>query len=106
MPSLKTHLLYLVLVYSPRTALAPLDEADWERCQSLATSRHHSDPDIVKWPSWHTQGGILEHFSEKKAWPSRMLEPNYAVGKLMLMYAMENICKIAAHPGDRGLMLL
>ncbi|KAI0505432.1 putative short chain dehydrogenase/ reductase [Xylaria bambusicola] len=67
----------------------------------FVTSRDHLDPDITEWPRWHEQGGILEHFSDKGAWPSHMLEPNYAVSKLMLTYAVENICRLAAHLEDQ-----
>ncbi|KAI0426469.1 putative short chain dehydrogenase/ reductase [Xylaria sp. FL1042] len=68
----------------------------------FVTSRDHLDPDITEWPRWHVQGGVLKHFSEKGAWPSHMLEPNYAVSKLMLTYAVGNICNMAAHPDGEG----
>jgi hypothetical protein len=58
-------------------------------------SRDHLDPDITGWPDWAAKEGLLHHFSSRENWPSRDTQPNYGVSKLMLMYAVEEICKRA-----------
>ncbi|PYI02921.1 putative short chain dehydrogenase/ reductase [Aspergillus sclerotiicarbonarius CBS 121057] len=64
----------------------------------FVTSRDHLDPDITTWADWSNQDGILRHFSDEKRWPVGQLDPNYANSKLLLTYAVEEICKRAAGP--------
>ncbi|CAN9404265.1 unnamed protein product [Alternaria alternata] len=66
----------------------------------FVTSRDHIDPDIVDWTQWATNEGILRHCSAPRNWPSHQIEPNYANSKLLLTYAVDEICKIAA--GSEG----
>ena len=62
----------------------------------FVTSRDHLDPDIADWAGHLDEGGILQHFSDKRNWPSGKHDPNYAESKLMLTYAVEQISKRAA----------
>ncbi|PWY83795.1 putative short chain dehydrogenase/ reductase [Aspergillus sclerotioniger CBS 115572] len=61
----------------------------------FVTSRDHLDPDITTWTEWSEQPGILRHFSDEDNWPVGQLDPNYAISKLLLTYAVEEICKLA-----------
>ncbi|KAK2828962.1 hypothetical protein FQN49_007230 [Arthroderma sp. PD_2] len=61
----------------------------------IVTSRDHLDPDITTWAGKSANGGILRHFSSKENWPSGQSLPNYGNSKLMLTYAVEEMCKRA-----------
>ncbi|KAF2462907.1 NAD(P)-binding protein [Lindgomyces ingoldianus] len=61
----------------------------------FVTSRDHIDPDIHDWPRWAADDGILRHCSDQKNWPSHQIEPNYAISKLLVTYAVEEICNMA-----------
>jgi hypothetical protein len=67
----------------------------------FVTSRKHVLPDITTWAEWHAQGGILQHFSDEKNWPSGEIDPYYSETKLMLTYAVERICKKAKGPDGK-----
>ncbi|KAF2241167.1 NAD(P)-binding protein [Trematosphaeria pertusa] len=67
----------------------------------FVTSRDHIDPDIRDWARWATDDGILRHCSDRQNWPSHQIEPNYANSKLLLTYAVEEICKKAVEPDGR-----
>lgn len=71
----------------------------------FVTSRDHVDPDISQWTQWAADEGILRHLSDRKNWPSLQIEPNYANSKLLVTYAVENICKLAMGPEDRYVKL-
>lgn len=60
---------------------------------AFVASRDHLDPDISEWASYAEKDGILRHFSDKANWPVGVLDPNYANSKLMLMYAIEEMCR-------------
>lgn len=64
----------------------------------FVASRDHLDPDILSWPDWSKQEGILRHFSNKENWPKQSVDTNYAISKLMLMYAIEDMCEQAVAP--------
>ncbi|KAJ5496621.1 NAD(P)-binding protein [Penicillium fimorum] len=64
----------------------------------FVTSRDHLDPNITTWPEWSSQEGLLQHFSDERNWPSGGFDPNYANSKLLLTYAVEEICKRAVGP--------
>ncbi|KAI8932963.1 hypothetical protein NX059_010432 [Plenodomus lindquistii] len=68
----------------------------------FVTSRKHLLPDITNWVDFSTEaGGILRHFSKEENWPSGEVDPNYSESKLMLTYAVEQICKRALGPGGK-----
>jgi hypothetical protein len=73
----------------------------------FVTSRDHLDPDITAWAEQSTQkGGLLQYFSDGKNWPIGDLNPNYANSKLMLTYAVEQLCERAVGPdGKYGIAL-
>ncbi|KAF5025545.1 hypothetical protein F66182_2353 [Fusarium sp. NRRL 66182] len=68
----------------------------------FVASRDHLDPDITSWAPWGDDGaGILRRLSDRAhvSWPSGAESstdsPNYAASKLLLMYAVEEITKLA-----------
>ena len=67
----------------------------------FVTSRDHTDPDISHWKEWAADEGILRHISDRQNWPSEDVEPNYANSKLLLTYAVEEICKQAVGSDGR-----
>ncbi|RAL05972.1 putative short chain dehydrogenase/ reductase [Aspergillus ibericus CBS 121593] len=68
----------------------------------FVTSRDHLEPDITSWADWSGQGGgLLQYFSREENWPSHQPQPNYAESKLMLMYAVGEICNQAVGPDGR-----
>jgi hypothetical protein len=67
----------------------------------FVTSRDHTDPDITHWKEWAADEGILRYISDKQNWPLEDVEPNYANSKLLLTYAVEEICKQAVGPSGR-----
>lgn len=60
----------------------------------FVTSRDHLYPDITHWADWAANGGILHHLNREDTWPSiwKTTEPNYANSKLLVMYAIEELC--------------
>ncbi|KAE9363950.1 putative short chain dehydrogenase/ reductase [Stipitochalara longipes BDJ] len=64
----------------------------------FVTSRDHLDPHITTWAELSAQEGLLQHFSDQRNWPTSEWHPNYATSKLMLVYAVEQICKRARGP--------
>jgi hypothetical protein len=67
----------------------------------FVTSRDHVDPDIQEWAKWAADEGILHHCSDKRNWPLDDIQPNYANSKLLLTYAVENVCKKAVGQDGR-----
>ncbi|EAW21067.1 putative short chain dehydrogenase/reductase family oxidoreductase [Aspergillus fischeri NRRL 181] len=68
----------------------------------FVTSRDHLDPDITPWEEYSARpGGLLRFFSEEQNWPRGALDPNYAVSKLALTYAVEKLCERAAEADGR-----
>jgi len=63
----------------------------------FVSSGRHLTPDISEWPDWEErEGGILLHFKDASHWPSTGApDTMYATSKLLLMYAFEEICKLA-----------
>ncbi|KAK2686841.1 hypothetical protein QWA68_014723 [Fusarium oxysporum] len=63
----------------------------------FVSSGRHLTPDISEWPEWEErEGGILLHFKDASHWPSTGApDTMYATSKLLLMYAFEEICKLA-----------
>jgi hypothetical protein len=66
----------------------------------FVTSRDHLYPDIRCWAEFSETEGLLHRFSDPKHWPApwKLQEPNYANSKLLLTYAVEEICKRALGP--------
>lgn len=66
----------------------------------FVTSRDHLYPDISSWKKWSEDEGLLNRFSDSKHWPApwKLQEPNYPESKLLLTYAIEEICKQALGP--------
>ncbi|RAK74302.1 putative short chain dehydrogenase/ reductase [Aspergillus fijiensis CBS 313.89] len=68
----------------------------------FVTSRDHLDPDITPWEEYAAQtGGLLKYFSDEQNWPRGVLDPNYAVSKLALTYAVESLCERAVRADGR-----
>lgn len=67
----------------------------------FVTSRDHLYPDIRHWKIWSTDEGLLHRFSDPRHWPApwKLQEPNYANSKLLVTYAIEEICKRALGTG-------
>ncbi|KAF5672614.1 short-chain dehydrogenase reductase [Fusarium circinatum] len=63
----------------------------------IVSSGRHLTPDISEWSEWDKRdGGILLHFKDPSNWPSGGgPDAMYAISKLLLMYAFEDICKLA-----------
>ncbi|KAG7407343.1 Retinol dehydrogenase 14 [Fusarium oxysporum f. sp. rapae] len=68
-----------------------------EGCIVFVSSGRHLTPDISEWPEWEERdGGILLHFKDASHWPSTGAPDTMdATSKLLLMYAFEEICKLA-----------
>lgn len=67
----------------------------------FVNSRSHLDSDITMWSEWAERDGLLRHLSSKEHWSAGAgtgLTPNYENSKLLLMYAIEEICKQALGP--------
>lgn len=68
----------------------------------FVSSGLHTSADIQPWPEHvKNDGGVLEHFNKEETWPTGMSSPMYANSKLMLMYAIEELCKMALGPDGR-----
>ncbi|KIX08678.1 uncharacterized protein Z518_03335 [Rhinocladiella mackenziei CBS 650.93] len=72
----------------------------------FVASRDHLDPDISRWAEYGAKEGVLRHFSSRDNWPVGKLDPNYANSKLMLMYAVEELCKQAVATDGRVLVII
>ncbi|KAK2609480.1 hypothetical protein N8I77_002977 [Diaporthe amygdali] len=66
----------------------------------FVTSRSHLYPDISHWQEWAEQGSILQRLSDQKYWPApwKLQQPNYGDSKLLMMYAIKEICERALGP--------
>lgn len=65
------------------------------------TSREHLDPDLDELSKWsQREDGILRAVCRRENWPAQWweAEPNYAVSKLLLMYTVEEITRLARGP--------
>ena len=69
----------------------------------FVTSGAHLGPDITLWASYHSGGGILQHFNKKENWQGSI--PNYAVSKLIAQYAVGEIAKKALGPTGESVPL-
>lgn len=61
----------------------------------FSTSRAHLDADITDWAAWHLDNGILRNLSKSENFPEDSLMTNYHNSKLLLTYAVEEMCKQA-----------
>ncbi|KAH6640324.1 hypothetical protein F5144DRAFT_589822 [Chaetomium tenue] len=64
----------------------------------FVSSRECFDPDVDQLTKWSQQeGGILRQVSSKDNWPSHWwdAEPNYAISKMLLVFAIEEISRLA-----------
>lgn len=62
------------------------------------SSRECFDPDLDELTKWsHQKDGILRQVSSKDNWPSHWwdAEPNYAISKMLLVFAIEEISRLA-----------
>ena len=68
---------------------------------TFLSSREHLYPDINELDKWaQKEDGILRQVSSKENWPGGFwdAEPNYAISKLLLVYAIEEMVKLARGP--------
>ncbi|KAI1173655.1 hypothetical protein F4777DRAFT_557149 [Nemania sp. FL0916] len=75
----------------------------------FVTSRDHLHPDINALAALaKKEGGALKQVCKKENWPGfyEEMEPNYAVSKLFVMYAIEEISKLARGPDGRPLVIV
>lgn len=69
----------------------------------FVTSRDHLYADIRNWGKLaESDEGILGHFSDRKYFPAwwQSTTPNYDVSKLLVMFAIQKIARLALGPGD------
>jgi hypothetical protein len=65
------------------------------------SSREHLLPDLDQLARWsQRKDGILRQVCSKDNWPSWWwdAEPNYAISKLLVMYTIEEISRLARGP--------
>ncbi|KAL5115415.1 hypothetical protein ACEQ8H_006715 [Pleosporales sp. CAS-2024a] len=69
----------------------------------FVNSGRHFSPDISKWSEWEKRdGGILLHFSSASNWPTQGgFDAMYGISKLLMMYALEEICKLSISPDGK-----
>jgi hypothetical protein len=68
---------------------------------TFLSSREHLYPDLDQLVKWSQQkGGLLRQVCSQANWPSGFwdAEPNYANSKLLTMYTIEEIGKLAIGP--------
>ncbi|KAI0887506.1 uncharacterized protein GGS22DRAFT_157330 [Annulohypoxylon maeteangense] len=73
------------------------------------TSREHLYPDLNQLSEWsQRKDGILGQVSREENWPSGFwdAEPNYAISKLLLMYTIEEISRLARGPDGDPLVVV
>lgn len=59
----------------------------------------HTDPNVQEWLPWaDKEGGVLAHFNKPENWPTYNINAMYGVTKLILMYATNEMCKLALGP--------
>lgn len=66
------------------------------------SSREHLYPDLDQLARWSQRtDGILRQVCSKDNWPGGFwdVEPNYAISKLLVMYTIEEISRLARGPG-------
>ncbi|KAJ9132604.1 NAD(P)-binding protein [Pleurostoma richardsiae] len=67
---------------------------------TFVSSGTHASPDVAEWPRWaEKEGGILAHLNKEENWPNRPIDAMYAISKLLLEYAIREICRLALGPG-------
>lgn len=67
------------------------------------SSREHLDPDLDQLVRWsQAKNGILREVCDRNNWPGRFwdAEPNYANSKLLVMYTIEEISRLARGLND------
>ena len=65
------------------------------------STREHLYPDLDQLTEWsQREDGILREVSSRDNWPGSFwdAEPNYAISKLLVMYTIEKISKLARGP--------
>lgn len=65
------------------------------------SSREHLYPDVDELTQWaQREDGILRQVCSKENWPGGFwdAEPNYANSKLLIMYTIEEIARLARGP--------
>ncbi|KAI1345319.1 hypothetical protein F5Y01DRAFT_300830 [Xylaria sp. FL0043] len=75
----------------------------------FVSSREHLYPDLDELARWsQREGGILRQVCSKDNWPSSWwdAEPNYAISKLMIMYTIQEISKLALGPDGEPLVIV
>lgn len=68
---------------------------------TFLSSREHLYPDLDELTLWsQREDGILRQVCSKENWPGGFwdAEPNYAVSKLLKMYTIEEIARLARGP--------
>lgn len=67
----------------------------------FVTSRDHLYANIQNWNKLaESGGGLLRHFSDRKHFPAwwQTTTPNYDVSKLLVMFAIQKISRLALGP--------
>ncbi|KAL1603463.1 hypothetical protein SLS60_005050 [Paraconiothyrium brasiliense] len=76
---------------------------------TFLSSREHLYPDIDQLTEWsHRKDGILRQVCSKENWPGGFwdAEPNYAVSKLLIMYTIEEMTRLARGPDGVPLVIV
>lgn len=60
----------------------------------FCTSGEHWQVDTTDWPKWAAEEGLLNHWNKRENWPVG-LNGGYKISKLMLMYSIREISKLA-----------
>jgi hypothetical protein len=71
---------------------------------TFLSSREHLYPDLDQLVKWSQQkDGILRQVCSKDNWPGGFwdAEPNYANSKLLIMYTIEEISRLALGPDGK-----
>ncbi|KAF1974310.1 NAD(P)-binding protein [Bimuria novae-zelandiae CBS 107.79] len=76
---------------------------------TFLSSREHLYPDLDRLVTWSQRNdGILRQVCSKENWPGGFFdaEPNYAVSKLLVMYTIEEISRLARGPNGDPLVIV
>ncbi|KAF1962885.1 NAD(P)-binding protein [Byssothecium circinans] len=76
---------------------------------TFLSSREHLYPDLDQLVKWSQQkDGILRQVCSKDNWPGGFwdAEPNYAISKLLVMYTIEEISRLALGPDGDPLVIV
>ncbi|ROW13644.1 hypothetical protein VPNG_04525 [Cytospora leucostoma] len=75
----------------------------------FVSSREHLYPDLDELARWsRREDGVLRQVCSRDNWPSHWwdAEPNYAVSKLLIMYTIEEISRLARGPDGDPLVVV